>query len=48
MPNDQLLCSVLEVLSFLVFKKMTVLTVVALPECTERLLITGLCALSVF
>lgn len=39
MPNDQLLCSVLGVLSFLVFKKMTVFSIVVPPESTERLLI---------
>lgn len=38
MPNDQLLFSVLGVLSFLVFKKKTVFTIV-LPESTEHLLI---------
>lgn len=39
MPNDQLLFSVLGVLSFLVFKKKTVFTIVVLPESTEHLLI---------
>ena len=39
MPNAQLLCSVLGVLSFLVFKKMTVFTIIVLPGSTECLLI---------